>query len=50
MKILFLHLMAIPGKWVQGLATADPDDDIVELAMATPKAVLSENRGEVSVR
>ncbi len=47
---LFLCLMAMPGKWVQGLTTSEPDDDMVEVAMTALKAVLSENRGEVSVR
>ncbi|WP_161821148.1 DUF1385 domain-containing protein [Sporotomaculum syntrophicum] len=46
----FLRLMAMPGRWVQGLTTAEPDDDMVEVAMTAFKAVLSENRGEVSVR
>ncbi len=47
---LLLRLIALPGKWVQGLTTAEPDDDMVEVAMTALKAVLSENRGEVSVR
>ncbi|AGL03848.1 DUF1385 domain-containing protein [Desulfoscipio gibsoniae] len=32
------------------MTTAEPDDDMVEVAMTALKAVLSENRGEVSVR
>jgi len=47
---IFLRLIALPGKWVQGLTTAEPDDDMVEVAMTALKAVLSENRGEVCVR
>jgi len=39
---LFLCLIALPGKWVQRLTTAEPDDDMVEVAMTALKAVLSE--------
>lgn len=47
----FLIVVATPGKWLQGLTTAEPDDDMLEVAVAALKAVLSKNRGEeVSVR
>jgi len=45
-----LCLVAAPGRWVQKLTTAEPDDDMVEVAMTALRAVLKEDRGEVSVR
>ncbi|SFQ98233.1 DUF1385 domain-containing protein [Desulfoscipio geothermicus] len=43
-------VVAAPGRWVQKLTTAEPDDDMVEVAMTALRAVLKEDRGEVSVR
>jgi len=43
-------ILAAPGKWVQQLTTGEPDDNMVEVAITALKAVLKEDRGEVSVR
>jgi uncharacterized protein YqhQ len=47
---LLFRLFAAPGKWVQRLTTGEPDDQMVEVALTALKAVLREDRGEVSVR
>jgi len=47
---LLFCLFATPGKWVQRLTTGEPDDNMVEVALTALKAVLKEDRGEVSVR
>ncbi|SFG87312.1 Uncharacterized conserved protein YqhQ [Desulfotomaculum arcticum] len=47
---LIFCILAAPGKWVQQLTTGEPDDNMVEVAIAALKAVLKEDRGEVSVR
>ncbi|WP_027364408.1 DUF1385 domain-containing protein [Desulfotruncus alcoholivorax] len=43
-------ILAAPGKWVQQLTTGEPDGNMVEVAITALKAVLKEDRGEVSVR
>lgn len=41
-------LVAAPGRWVQRMTTAEPDDDMVEVAISAFNAVAKEdNRGEV---
>lgn len=40
----------LPGKWLQGLTTREPDDSQVEVAISALGAVLRNDRGEVNVR
>ena len=36
----FVRIMSAPGLWVQRLTTKEPDDDMIECAIASFKAVL----------
>ena len=35
--------MAAPGKWVQRITTKEPDDEMLEVAIAALKEVIPEN-------
>ena len=39
---LFTKIVAAPGLWLQRLTTKEPDDDMIEVAIASLKAVLPE--------
>ena len=39
---LFTKIIAAPGLWLQRLTTKEPDDDMIEVAIASLKAVLPE--------
>ena len=43
---LFTRIIAAPGLWVQRLTTKEPDDDMIEVAIASLKAVLPEFQQE----
>ena len=36
---LFIQLLSAPGMWLQKLTTKEPDDDMIEVAMASVEAV-----------
>lgn len=42
----FCRLMAKPGLWLQKFTTAEPDEAIVEVAIASMQAVIPENKEE----
>lgn len=44
---LITRIIAAPGMWVQRLTTKEPTDDMIEVAIASLKAVLPENTDEV---
>lgn len=39
----FVRLLAAPGLWMQRLTTKEPDDDMIEVAIASFKAVITDN-------
>lgn len=40
---IFVKVLAAPGLWMQRLTTKEPDDDMIEVALASFKAVITEN-------
>lgn len=40
---LLTHIVAAPGLWVQRITTKEPDDSMIEVAIAAMKAVIPEN-------
>ena len=40
---LFVKILAAPGLWMQKLTTKEPDDDMIEVALAAFKAVITDN-------
>jgi uncharacterized protein YqhQ len=40
---IFVKILAAPGLWMQRLTTKEPDDDMIEVALASFKAVITEN-------
>ena len=40
------RLLTAPGMWFQNFTTNEPDDDMIEVAIAALEAVLPENEGE----
>ena len=45
---LFVKILAAPGLWMQRLTTKEPDDDMIEVAIAAFKAVLPQENTEVA--
>ena len=41
------HIVSAPGKWIQLLTTAEPDDKMMETAIAAIKAVIPENGEDI---
>lgn len=39
----FVKILAAPGLWMQRLTTKEPDDDMIEVALAAFKAVITDN-------
>ena len=35
----FVNLLSVPGLWMQRLTTKEPDDDMIEVAIASVEAV-----------
>ena len=42
----FTRLLTAPGMWFQNFTTNEPDDDMIEVGIASLKVVLPENEGE----
>ena len=42
----FTRLLTAPGQWFQNFTTNEPDDDMIEVAIAALNLVLPENEGE----
>ncbi len=40
---VFVKILAAPGLWMQRLTTKEPDDDMIEVALAAFKAVITDN-------
>jgi uncharacterized protein YqhQ len=40
---LFVKILSAPGLWMQRITTKEPDDDIIEVGIASLKAVITEN-------
>lgn len=40
---LLVRILAAPGLWMQRLTTKEPDDDMIEVALASFKAVITDN-------
>ncbi|MGN0521780.1 MAG: DUF1385 domain-containing protein [Eubacterium sp.] len=40
---LFVKIVSAPGLWMQRLTTKEPDDEIIEVGIASLKAVITEN-------
>lgn len=40
---LFVKILAAPGLWMQRLTTKEPDEDMIEVALASFKAVITDN-------
>ena len=40
---VFVRILAAPGLWMQKLTTKEPDDDMIEVALASFKAVITDN-------
>lgn len=40
---IFVRILAAPGLWMQKLTTKEPDDDMIEVALASFKAVITDN-------
>ncbi len=45
---VFTRIMSARGMWVQGLSTKEPDDEMIECAIAAMKRVIPENQPEVA--
>ena len=41
-----MKIVSAPGKWLQRLTTKEPDDSMLEVAIASLKAVMPENKEE----
>ncbi len=46
---LFVRILAAPGLWMQRLTTKEPDDDMIEVALASFKAVITDNKEDDAV-
>lgn len=42
----FTHIISMPGMWFQKITTNEPEDDMIEVAIASMKAVIPENKEE----
>ena len=42
----FTRILTAPGMWLQNFTTNEPDDSMIEVGIASLKAVLPENEGE----
>ena len=40
---IFVKILSAPGLWMQKLTTKEPDDDMIEVALASFKAVITDN-------
>lgn len=40
---IFVRILAAPGLWMQRLTTKEPDEDMIEVAIASFKAVITDN-------
>ena len=40
---IFVKILSAPGLWMQKLTTKEPDDDMIEVALAAFKAVITDN-------
>ena len=40
---LFVKILSAPGLWMQRITTKEPTDDIIEVGIASLKAVLTDN-------
>jgi uncharacterized protein YqhQ len=40
---IFVKILAAPGLWMQRLTTKEPDDNMIEVALASFKAVITDN-------
>lgn len=40
---IFVKILAAPGLWMQRLTTKEPDDDMIDVALAAFKAVITDN-------
>ena len=40
---VFVKILSAPGLWMQRLTTKEPDDDMIEVALASFKAVITDN-------
>ena len=40
---LFVKILSAPGLWMQRITTKEPDDDIIEVGIASLKAVITDN-------
>ncbi len=47
---LFTKIVSAPGLWIQRLTTKEPDDSMIEIAIASVKAVLPENEADVECK
>lgn len=45
----FVRVLAAPGLWMQRLTTKEPDDSMIEVALASFKAVITENKEDDAV-
>ena len=45
-----VKILAAPGLWMQRLTTKEPDDDMIEVALAAFKAVINENPEEDKIK
>ena len=43
---LFTRILSAPGLWTQRLTTREPDDSMIEVAIASMKKVIPENPDE----
>lgn len=43
---LFTRILSAPGLWTQRLTTKEPDDSMIEVAIASMKRVIPENPDE----
>lgn len=44
---LFTRIIAAPGLWIQRITTKEPDDDMIEVAIESIKAVIPENGEDI---
>lgn len=47
---LFVRIVSAPGLWMQRLTTKEPTDDIIEVGIASLKAVITDNPEDDEIR
>lgn len=47
---LFVKILSAPGLWMQRLTTKEPDDSMIEVALAAFKTVITDNPDDDAIK